>query len=380
MLVHAFSTLMEMCTVLAVGYDQEGKWDRTWALLLGAALIAAQIAATNIWNLDIPVWIQLLIMCLWIKCFYAHRSLKETLWCGILGYAVVLLYLQAFIIIWIPQKWFVFVAVDHNGLLMNCMVFFICTAGIWFVRKAVKLDTSILKKKPFFWVVLIAAAAMLYVCQRFRTEIRGNYWDIAKWVSGLMILTQFVTLILYSVERNKQLTKMQDEYSIKLAERDYRQHDFDKWIRLSRTNQGEFASEQDQQEQILEGLDFALESVLRQYAQECQKREIDLRISATPQLPPWKPDEKDTSTIVGNLLENAMNAVQMLQSNRVINVELCGEEPFIRIQNKYDLSQKTDKKEGHGYGLRRSQNVARKYGYSVRAEKTEDMFTSIIIL
>lgn len=382
MLIPVFTSILEFCTILAVAYDQEGKWDKTWLILPGIVLIALHVAGSVI-RPELPAWLHLIIIFLWLKCLYAGRPWKDVFWCSILGYAVVLLYLQAIFFIWMPQEWLIEIYGEYRGLTMNGLVFILCAGGILINRKWIRWDTHHLQKHPLCWLVLAAAAVMLCLFSTQRVVKAENYNIIAKWVSGTLLLVMLGAFVLFCMENRRQLAKVQEEYRQKMAKRDYRQHDFDKWIRLSETGQEVRAAlidEDDEREQILEGLDYTLESVLRQYAQDCENSQIELKITSTPQLPSWKPDKKDTCTIIGNLLENAIHAVQLLPEPRIIEVELCGGgNPFIQIRNAYDCTQKTNQGEGHGYGLKRAQNIAEKYGYSVRVERTENMFVAIIL-
>jgi len=97
--------------------------------------------------------------------------------------------------------------------------------------------------------------------------------------------------------------------------------------------------------------------------------------------------ELDLCTVIGNLLDNAMDACMELPvSERLIRIymEMKGNYLYISVINtaggKKKTSYRTTKGEGHGFGLKRIDMIVKKYGgYITRASEDEAFSTEVLL-
>ena len=97
--------------------------------------------------------------------------------------------------------------------------------------------------------------------------------------------------------------------------------------------------------------------------------------------------ELDLCTVIGNLLDNAMDACMELPvAERLIRIymEMKGNYLYISVINtaggKKKTSYRTTKGEGHGFGLKRIDMIVEKYGgYITRASEDEAFSTEILL-
>lgn len=110
------------------------------------------------------------------------------------------------------------------------------------------------------------------------------------------------------------------------------------------------------------------------------KAEANIPISLTV-------SELDLCTVIGNLLDNAMDACMELPvAERLIRIymEMKGNYLYISVINtaggKKKTSYRTTKGEGHGFGLKRIDMIVEKYGgYITRASEDEAFSTEILL-
>lgn len=97
--------------------------------------------------------------------------------------------------------------------------------------------------------------------------------------------------------------------------------------------------------------------------------------------------ELDLCTVIGNLLDNAMDACMELPvEERLIRIymEMKGNYLYISVTNtaggKKKTSYCTTKGEGHGFGLKRIDMIVKKYGgYITRASEDEAFSTEVLL-
>ncbi|MBR2407469.1 MAG: sensor histidine kinase [Lachnospiraceae bacterium] len=97
--------------------------------------------------------------------------------------------------------------------------------------------------------------------------------------------------------------------------------------------------------------------------------------------------ELDLCTVIGNLLDNAMDACMELPvSERLIRIymEMKGNYLYISVINtaggKKKTNYRTTKGEGHGFGLKRIDMIVKKYGgYITRASEDEAFSTEVLL-
>ncbi len=117
-----------------------------------------------------------------------------------------------------------------------------------------------------------------------------------------------------------------------------------------------------------------------------------IKISTHIAIPPdIKMDTADIVTVLGNLLDNAIEATVLKREDRRIYLKLFYTQGrlVIRVSNSYNgqirkdgdrmVTTKTDNKR-HGYGLANVEKIAEKYGGVLKIGNTEDEFTADLLM
>lgn len=97
--------------------------------------------------------------------------------------------------------------------------------------------------------------------------------------------------------------------------------------------------------------------------------------------------ELDLCTVIGNLLDNAMDACMELPVNeRLIRIymEMKGNYLYLSVLNtaggKKKKNYRTSKGEGHGFGLRRIDMIVKKYGGYITRASEDGAFSTEVLL
>jgi len=113
-----------------------------------------------------------------------------------------------------------------------------------------------------------------------------------------------------------------------------------------------------------------INSLLLHYAGRCKKSDIDFscKIAIPDQL---NIPDYDICILVGNLLENAVDASQKLDSNRKIILEIKehNDQLMLKITNNFKKEIEVIKNINRGLGLRSVQLVTQRYGGELFIEK-----------
>lgn len=133
-----------------------------------------------------------------------------------------------------------------------------------------------------------------------------------------------------------------------------------------------------------------IDSIINFKLQEAKRQEIaittDFNIPKKIEIASF-----DLTVILGNLLDNALNAVRKLVNNRYIdiNIEYKKGHLIINIENSFDgiviekdgtiISSHSDKK-NHGFGLESVKTVLEKYNGSIKFEYDENKFSTILLM
>jgi len=120
---------------------------------------------------------------------------------------------------------------------------------------------------------------------------------------------------------------------------------------------------------------------------------LDVKVAVPPDL---QVDAADIITILGNLLDNALEAVAKVPDNKMLklNVKYDSSGVLIRVENSFNgeikyLSAKAGEEkqittlkagEGHGYGLKNVRQAVEKYNGYVKITYTEDVFSAMVFL
>ena len=135
------------------------------------------------------------------------------------------------------------------------------------------------------------------------------------------------------------------------------------------------------------GLD-ALDIVLNEKSDRCAKRGISLTVSGNGAVLGFM-DTMDLYSLFGNILDNAIQAVDMLESQeeKVISLVIEGKGNLVNINtmNFYDgnhlnfenglpMSTAKEQKEYHGYGLKSIRSIAEKYQGGITITAMDGLF------
>ncbi|MDR2554428.1 MAG: ATP-binding protein, partial [Fibromonadaceae bacterium] len=133
--------------------------------------------------------------------------------------------------------------------------------------------------------------------------------------------------------------------------------------------------------------DSVINALLANYAKNCEKFNIKynakIAFPKTLSVPRY-----DICIILGNLLENALEACKKLENGGEIELAVKTNEQnlAIMVKNSYDgiVNEKSgelfsNKKDG-GFGLRSVKSVAERYGGYISIERTESVFTIYVMV
>jgi len=133
--------------------------------------------------------------------------------------------------------------------------------------------------------------------------------------------------------------------------------------------------------------DSVINALLANYARNCEKSNIkyDAKIAfpKTLSMPRY-----DMCILLGNLLENALEACKKLQSGAEIELVVKTDEPHlaIMVKNSFDgvVNEKngelTSTKKDGGFGLRSVKTIAERYNGHITIERTENVFTIYVMV
>jgi len=133
--------------------------------------------------------------------------------------------------------------------------------------------------------------------------------------------------------------------------------------------------------------DSVINALLASYAKNC--KEFNIKYDVKIALPnPLSVLRYDLCIILGNLLENALEACKKLESGGEIDlvVKTSGQNLNIRVKNNYDgfiiekNGELTSTKKDGGFGLRSVRAVAQRYGGHIYIKRTESLFAIYVML
>jgi sensor histidine kinase regulating citrate/malate metabolism len=129
-----------------------------------------------------------------------------------------------------------------------------------------------------------------------------------------------------------------------------------------------------------------IDAILNSKISLAQNRKI--KVDATAIVPKVLPvSEIDLCVIIGNLLDNAMEAsLKLAQKDRIIRVyiDIFNEYLYISVTNamkgKTDKSYISSKGENHGFGLISIDKIAKKYNGHINRQNEDGIFATEIML
>ena len=138
---------------------------------------------------------------------------------------------------------------------------------------------------------------------------------------------------------------------------------------------------------------IAIDSIINYKLRDINEAGISLalKVAVPPQL---AIDASDITVILGNLLDNAMEALAKVQEDKklVINIKLEGSCVYIKVENTFDGNVKYAGKgsggqittiktgDGHGYGLKNIQQAVEKYNGHAKFVHEGNLFSAVVFL
>lgn len=383
-MLRILSTGLENLTIVLTAYILLGRWDKTPWRWGGLLVLLIHIVIVFLWVFDISVWINCGIVIIEVCLFY-RRNMRKAAYVGVIAYGGILLYLQAMLMVWIPMEWYPYLVVPGTGLFVNMAVCIFVLLGYGLSRKVDLNLSELVDNRACKIVGLLFSVIMMLLCQVYRQEVLETYRMITSAVTLLIMCAGLTAFCAYGVIHRKKTVRMEQLYQEELARRDRLQHDFEKWIRFAEEGMDfpmmkELKIEAEQQA-LMNALDINMRKVFEYYLQCGEEQRIQIQISSTSQVPAWRVSLKDSVTILGNLIENAMEAVRALpEEDRKIQIQLSGDGVnVLTIQNKFAGHPKNPHRVGHGYGISLACDAARKYGMELVTEESSSDFIVTII-
>lgn len=268
-----------------------------------------------------------------------------------------------------------------------------------------------------YWLcILIIPIGTLYLL--ITTFMVSGLASVTIFMSiALVLLTNFATFFLYdeisrilSEERDKILTQQQNKYyekqlelmksslkATKTIKHDLKNHMTSLYVLV----------EEDRKEELLEYLsgvikvfnnkeglastgNTVIDSIINFKLQEAEKEKIavniDLNIPRELKVPSF-----DITIILGNLLDNALNAVKKLEKDRYIDIKIKYTKGrlFLKINNSFDGTIVKEKgtiitshrdKNNHGLGLESVKTVLEKYNGTIEFKHDSNKFHTALLM
>lgn len=328
-----------------------------------------------------------------------HSKVKKWVapFAALVGYAV-LIYLQAVCLRWFSAEW-LSLHYELAGLVINIIVF-LMACMIVFVMKKLKVDILYFHLK--WWQVLMTsliAIGVILFCFVYKPILEEQYYiDSYVWICfvGVVLFASLLMERQSSRIKNKQIiTELQKKIDI-----EYRKHhDYIKQLKILEQADGQLAEEvlnETKQEEYLQNLPDYAQKVMESYLTECREKGIVLKLDVPEPIVLWKLNLKDTISVLGNLMENAVEAVEKISDQeKWINVsfrdlrenhnlEIYVQNPIAKGEkvNGANVTHKGVSTKGidRGYGLYIAEKKLKVCSGSLRIFVEDEMFTVAIDL
>lgn len=351
-------------------------------------------AVINQYITSIPVLVHYIIYTLLVMVVHWDENKWAAPFGALIAYAT-LIYLQAICLRWFSAKW---LAANYElaGLVINMIVF----AVVWLfhlIFKRINVDVQYNHLK--WWQILMAiciALGVIAFCFVYKPILEERYYiDSYVWLC-------FVGAVLFAVLMlERQSGRVKNQQIIQNLQRridieyGYR-HDYEKQLRLLDRTGSQFAKDildENELELCFERLPEYPQKVIGSYLIEFQQKGIAVRFDVPEPIQTWRLGLKDTVSVLGNLIENAIEAVEVLPEREKWiefafkrnlddhNLQISITNPFTqRDQETSSIMNKGVSTKGpdRGYGLSIVEKRIRKYQGEFRIYTNNQVFTAVI--
>lgn len=335
-----------------------------------------------------------LIFTVLVLCIHREEPKWVALFATLVGYAL-LIYLQVICLRWFHAEW---LAQNYElaGLVINVIVLAV-VIGLHFLIQYRRVDVQYHHLK--WWQIAMTtcvAVGVILFCFVYKPILEEQYYiDTYVWLClvGIVLIAALLIGDWSRSVRDKQTirdlqNKIEKEYS-------YR-HDYDKEIRILSGTGRQMAGD------ILKGNEKRLcferlpeypQKVIEEYLIEFEEKKIEIRWDIPEPILQWKPSLKDTISIIGNLVENAIEAVEALpEEERWIQIsfkkvqesgalQICICNPFEKgksLDKAVTEKGVSSKGQNRGYGLYIVMQRTKRYRGEIRTFTKDQVFAVVI--
>ncbi|MBQ7916502.1 MAG: GHKL domain-containing protein [Firmicutes bacterium] len=375
--------ILELTAMMLVGCQIYGHVPKRQRFIIwgGAVLVYAFVEAAG-WFM-IPVIVHYMLLIIMVFLLFWDEPIWVAPFTSLIGYGV-LIYIQAIFLYWFPTEW---VAQNYMlaGLVMNILTV-VTVVILYIILRVRKKDVSY--RNMGVWgriVVAIVSAGVVVFCMVFKPILEIEY-QINTY--AYIVLFSVVGFMVYAIcqesikRRHKkellQLKNMNAAYEARLAIDARQIHDYRKNLRAIQASQSnELLEELKKDQEIFEVfrlLEPGIQTVLLSQWERMQQEKIELRMSSTEVVPQYGFMEVDAICILGNLLENAIEAVEGLpEDQRWIKLEFGASQhtKWLDIVNPWEKEKvmatplngkiASSKGDGRGIGLQKVGSVLKRY-------------------
>lgn len=393
--------VVQMGIVTFLSCQIYGRWfDRNrwclWGILAVVYALTNETLLAGIWGMA-HYFIAVMI----IGLVYWRVSVPRVVYATLISYAI-LIYTQAVCINWIPSGW-IAENYDRAGFIINiCVALIILSAEA--VLKWRKIKLRYVQEGFRSKVVLsLIAAAVLVFCLYFEPVLRTQYYIQERallLLAGLVMISVILVFYRASEIRYRRLVESL-QWQIHIYEEDKREsqlrmHEYKKELQVIKSMAERDNSllqeklRQEEKDSLFQSLQPVLRDIIRSYAEIFENEGIELKMEATGLIPHFEIDDGSLVSIVGNLMDNAVDAVKELpREERFIKLELGQEDgqKWLCMSNPYKRPAETDedimkrgvssKGSGRGNGLYIVNKTVKKYGGEVRIIREKEFHIMI---
>ncbi len=325
-----------------------------------------------------------------------HRG--EPIWvaplAALLAYAM-LIYLQVICLRWFSSAWLAS-HYELAGLVVNLIVLSLAVLlRLLLTTMDINVQYSHLKPWQVATVSCIAAGVILF-CYVYKPILEEQYYiDSYVWlcfVGGILFLILLVERQSSRMKNKEIIRRLQKQLD---KEAGYR-HDYEKQLKVLDREGALYAAEIMKENQLEVNLDRLPEfprKVMERYLIECKQKGIELKLAVPEPVVKWRMNLKDTISVLGNLLENAVEAVSTLPEpdkwvemvfqyvSKSQDLQFVIRNPFMGEEKQTNLIMNkgiSTKGEGRGYGLYIVGKKIRRCQGEVRIYSKHHVFTVMV--
>ena len=276
------------------------------------------------------------------------------------------------------------------------------------IRVLVKKSTSFKDKRVsvFIFVCESISVAVLFLLLFFMTDIPQKYYGILGTISFLVIVLNFCIYFMFDniselananaekIRANDNLIKTEQQYRLVMDNykvvRSYI-HDSNKHLSTIRRYVFEGKNEDaldyidkardmnNMHNDFINSGNVVVDALVNEVKNKCISKNIICDIDVSINNNDIKIEAPDFSVVLGNLLDNAYNAVCLMDENqdKIIEIKIFKQEDkiVIKINNTYIKTDMTK-----SYGIQNIETVVEKYNGIYYVEQTENMYCANVFI